>query len=183
MGVPSNHWLVVWIIFYFPIYWEYNWLIFFRGVENTNQIIYIFISILVRFSIMNHPILGCTYPHLRKPPNIPEWCTHDLFDPDFGTSAPPHDFLHALVWKPSVWDMILRIRGQRSLSGICIYSFGINSCFDFFWYFFNVLWAALLKQSSLQLWSFHSILSAESRCSARPDFADSPPRPSHISIL
>ena len=37
-------WLVVWNIFYFSIYWEYgnnhpNWLIFFRGVETTNQTI------------------------------------------------------------------------------------------------------------------------------------------------
>ena len=35
------YWLVVWNIFYFPIYWEFhhpNWLIFFRGVETTNQI-------------------------------------------------------------------------------------------------------------------------------------------------
>ena len=31
----NKHWLVVWNIFYFPIYWEShhpNWLIFFRGV-------------------------------------------------------------------------------------------------------------------------------------------------------
>ena len=33
-------WLVVWNIFYFPIYWvanHPNWLIFFRGVQTTNQ--------------------------------------------------------------------------------------------------------------------------------------------------
>ena len=35
-----HFWLVVWNIFYFSIYWEChhpNWLIFFRGVETTNQ--------------------------------------------------------------------------------------------------------------------------------------------------
>ena len=35
-------WLVVWNIFYFPIYWEChhpNWLIFFRGVQTTNQVL------------------------------------------------------------------------------------------------------------------------------------------------
>ena len=34
---------MVWNIFYFPIYWEChhpNWLIFFRGVETTNQYFY-----------------------------------------------------------------------------------------------------------------------------------------------
>ena len=41
----DENWLVVWNIFYFPIYWEYgnhfNWLIFFRGVgSTTNQIFY-----------------------------------------------------------------------------------------------------------------------------------------------
>ena len=45
---PTWYWLVVWNIFYFPIY-DYmyiyignnppNWLIFFRGVETTNQMI------------------------------------------------------------------------------------------------------------------------------------------------
>ena len=37
-------WLVVWNIFYFPIYWvsnHPNWLIFFRGVQTTNQFIII----------------------------------------------------------------------------------------------------------------------------------------------
>ena len=37
-----NHWLVVWNIFYFPQYIgnnHPNWLIFFRRVETTNQII------------------------------------------------------------------------------------------------------------------------------------------------
>ena len=34
-------WLVLWNIFYFPIYWEFhhpNWLIFFSGVQTTNQL-------------------------------------------------------------------------------------------------------------------------------------------------
>ena len=37
-------WLVVWNIFYFPIYWvanHPNWLIFFRGVQTTNQSWYV----------------------------------------------------------------------------------------------------------------------------------------------
>ena len=41
VGWISNFiWLVVWTIFYFPIYWvsnHPNWLIFFRGVQTTNQ--------------------------------------------------------------------------------------------------------------------------------------------------
>ena len=40
-GVIKN-WLVVWNIFYFPIYWvanHPNWLIFFRGVQTTNLVI------------------------------------------------------------------------------------------------------------------------------------------------
>ena len=39
--ITKHCWLVVWNIFYFPIYWEFhhpNWLIFFRGVQTTNQI-------------------------------------------------------------------------------------------------------------------------------------------------
>ena len=35
-------WLVVWNIFYFSIYWD--WLVFFRGVETTNQNIRIIID-------------------------------------------------------------------------------------------------------------------------------------------
>ena len=38
----EHSWLVVWNIFYFPIYWvsnHPNWLIFFRGVQTTNQIV------------------------------------------------------------------------------------------------------------------------------------------------
>ena len=39
------HWLVVWnMFFHFPIYWEShhpNWLIFFRGVQTTNQYVYV----------------------------------------------------------------------------------------------------------------------------------------------
>ena len=41
-------WLVVWNMFYFFIYWEFhhpNWLLFFRGVETTNQIWIIYIYI------------------------------------------------------------------------------------------------------------------------------------------
>ena len=41
----SDIWLVVWNIFNFAIYWEChhpNWLIFFRGVETTNQKWYAF---------------------------------------------------------------------------------------------------------------------------------------------
>ena len=44
--IPMKHtWLVVWDIFYFSIYIENSnssWLIFFRGVETTNQHIYIY---------------------------------------------------------------------------------------------------------------------------------------------
>ena len=39
-GDINDIWLVVWNILYFPMYWEFhhpNWLIFFRGVETTNQ--------------------------------------------------------------------------------------------------------------------------------------------------
>ena len=41
MLVEVHHWLVVWNIFYFSIYWESSsqlTVIFFRGVETTNQI-------------------------------------------------------------------------------------------------------------------------------------------------
>ena len=38
--VEDKFWLVVWNIFVFSIYWEFhdpNWLIFFRGIQTTNQ--------------------------------------------------------------------------------------------------------------------------------------------------
>ena len=44
MFKSRHNWLVVWNIFYFPIYWvanHPNWLIFFRGVQTTNPIIMI----------------------------------------------------------------------------------------------------------------------------------------------
>jgi hypothetical protein len=50
-------WLVVWNIFYFPIDWECphpNWVIFFRGVETTNQL---------WLTTINH------FPHVRQTAN------------------------------------------------------------------------------------------------------------------
>ena len=46
LGTSIYDWLVLWNILYFSIFWEQYpiWLIFFRGVETTNQWIYIYMT-------------------------------------------------------------------------------------------------------------------------------------------
>jgi hypothetical protein len=46
LGTSIYDWLVLWNILYFSIFWEQYpiWLIFFRGIETTNQWIYIYMT-------------------------------------------------------------------------------------------------------------------------------------------
>ena len=96
----NNTWLVVWNIFYFPYIGNNkpNWLIFFRGVETTNQI-----TILYDIRTSN---MGTVYStHIMKPSrgDTPQ----DWFQPTARVCMSP-------------FGLALR-RSRHGISKICIY--------------------------------------------------------------
>ena len=69
-------WLVVWNIFYFPIYWvanHPNWLIFFRGVQTTNQESYLIIEHGYPLVIENMACLHTVDLHIDDFPDLCSW--------------------------------------------------------------------------------------------------------------